>query len=453
MTAGPTTRSWSRPSGPRSRNGSPRCARACCGSRAHPSPRQLVAGPVPRRAHRQGVGPDARPGRRRRRGAPGRGPARCAQGRPADRPQGPRRRAARRRRGHQPRRCPARSGRSATTSSPRSSPPWTPRAPATTRSTCPRLAEEEDEPSRRRRLRGRAAATRSGSRPDGCTTWSTSSARPSWTSAGSPRHGPRARRRWPPTSPASRARRSARSLAGSSAEQPRAGRPARAGRARRPARRSHPRAAGPGRGRAGPARRRPRRRDGPGDGAAAPGGRRLPAAGPRARRRRALRRPQGRRAWSSTARTSSWTPACSTPSPTRCATWSPTPSTTAARPPPSASPPASRRRRRSPSRRGPPARPSSSRSSDDGRGIDEDAAARASPSSAVCCRPTRPPTGPALLHVLFAPGFSTRDEVTQTSGRGVGLDVVRTVVEDLSGTIEVRAEHGVGTTLRHHACR
>ena len=49
--------------------------------------------------------------------------------------------------------------------------------------------------------------------------------------------------------------------------------------------------------------------------------------------------------------------------------------------------------------------------------------------------------------MLFAPGFSTRDEVTQTSGRGVGLDVVRTVVEDLSGTIEVRSEHGVGTTF------
>ena len=56
-------------------------------------------------------------------------------------------------------------------------------------------------------------------------------------------------------------------------------------------------------------------------------------------------------------------------------------------------------------------------------------------------------TGAALLQVLFSPGFSTRDEITQTSGRGVGLDVVRTVVEDLSGTIEVRAEPGRGTTF------
>ena len=76
-----------------------------------------------------------------------------------------------------------------------------------------------------------------------------------------------------------------------------------------------------------------------------------------------------------------------------------------------------------------------------------------SPSPAACCRPTRPLTGAALLQVLFSPGFSTRDEVTQTSGRGVGLDVVRTVVEDLSGTIEVRAEPGARHHLHHQPAR
>jgi chemotaxis protein histidine kinase CheA len=84
--------------------------------------------------------------------------------------------------------------------------------------------------------------------------------------------------------------------------------------------------------------------------------------------------------------------------------------------------------------------------SDDGRGVDE-AALRAVAIARGALPADSALTGAALLQVLFSPGFSTRDEITQTSGRGVGLDVVRTVVEDLSGTIEVRAEPGRGTTF------
>ena len=79
--------------------------------------------------------------------------------------------------------------------------------------------------------------------------------------------------------------------------------------------------------------------------------------------------------------------------------------------------------------------------SDDGRGVEE-AALRAVAIARGALPADSAVTGAALLQVLFSPGFSTRDEITQTSGRGVGLDVVRTVVEDLSGTIEVRGEHG-----------
>ena len=84
--------------------------------------------------------------------------------------------------------------------------------------------------------------------------------------------------------------------------------------------------------------------------------------------------------------------------------------------------------------------------SDDGRGVDE-AALRATAIERGALPPDSNASGPALLQVLFSPGFSTRAEVTQTSGRGVGLDVVRTVVEDLSGSIEVHAEAGHGTTF------
>jgi chemotaxis protein histidine kinase CheA len=52
----------------------------------------------------------------------------------------------------------------------------------------------------------------------------------------------------------------------------------------------------------------------------------------------------------------------------------------------------------------------------------------------------------SLLHqVLFEPGFTTREDVTTTSGRGVGLDVVRSAVQELGGTIEVLSTLGLGT--------
>ncbi len=54
-------------------------------------------------------------------------------------------------------------------------------------------------------------------------------------------------------------------------------------------------------------------------------------------------------------------------------------------------------------------------------------------------------SGSVLHQVLFEPGFSTREDVTTTSGRGVGLDVVRSAVQELGGTIEVVSTLGLGT--------
>jgi len=61
---------------------------------------------------------------------------------------------------------------------------------------------------------------------------------------------------------------------------------------------------------------------------------------------------------------------------------------------------------------------------DDGRGID-----------------------PSLIDKIFEPGFSTAREVSELSGRGVGLDVVKTTVEDLDGTVNVRSELGKGSSF------
>ena len=51
-------------------------------------------------------------------------------------------------------------------------------------------------------------------------------------------------------------------------------------------------------------------------------------------------------------------------------------------------------------------------------------------------------------HLLFAPGFSTAEEVTEISGRGVGLDVVKAALDNLKGTIEIESVLGKGTTFR-----
>jgi two-component system, chemotaxis family, sensor kinase CheA len=52
------------------------------------------------------------------------------------------------------------------------------------------------------------------------------------------------------------------------------------------------------------------------------------------------------------------------------------------------------------------------------------------------------------LQLIFLPGFSTAKAVTNVSGRGVGMDVVRANVEKVGGSVEVESKVGVGTTLR-----
>ncbi len=53
-----------------------------------------------------------------------------------------------------------------------------------------------------------------------------------------------------------------------------------------------------------------------------------------------------------------------------------------------------------------------------------------------------------LLQLIFLPGFSTAEKVTNVSGRGVGMDVVRTNVERIGGKVEIDSRPGTGTTLR-----
>jgi two-component system, chemotaxis family, sensor kinase CheA len=55
------------------------------------------------------------------------------------------------------------------------------------------------------------------------------------------------------------------------------------------------------------------------------------------------------------------------------------------------------------------------------------------------------------LNLVFEPGFSTAAEVTEVSGRGVGMDVVRTVLDRLKGTVHISSNKGRGTTIQLRA--
>ena len=52
-----------------------------------------------------------------------------------------------------------------------------------------------------------------------------------------------------------------------------------------------------------------------------------------------------------------------------------------------------------------------------------------------------------VLRFIFRPGFSTAQQITSVSGRGVGMDVVKTNIERIGGTIELRSKEGRGTTF------
>jgi two-component system chemotaxis sensor kinase CheA len=53
-----------------------------------------------------------------------------------------------------------------------------------------------------------------------------------------------------------------------------------------------------------------------------------------------------------------------------------------------------------------------------------------------------------VFNLVFEPGFSTADQISNLSGRGVGLDVVRRNIEALRGTVEIESQAGVGTMVR-----
>ena len=83
---------------------------------------------------------------------------------------------------------------------------------------------------------------------------------------------------------------------------------------------------------------------------------------------------------------------------------------------------------------------------DDGRGIDS-AAIRRKAIERGWIEPDQVLSEDDLLDFLFKPGFSTTSEVTELSGRGVGMDVVKTKLDQIGGTIDIHTEKDKGTTF------
>ena len=78
---------------------------------------------------------------------------------------------------------------------------------------------------------------------------------------------------------------------------------------------------------------------------------------------------------------------------------------------------------------------------DDGRGISPEEISQKTEQLGL------PNKGNQLLDLICTPGFSTANEVTSTSGRGVGLDLVKTVVNEFKGSIELKNEFGQGCSF------
>jgi two-component system chemotaxis sensor kinase CheA len=86
--------------------------------------------------------------------------------------------------------------------------------------------------------------------------------------------------------------------------------------------------------------------------------------------------------------------------------------------------------------------------SDDGHGLDRGKIVRkAIERGIVTAEEAKHLNETEALHLIFKPGLSTADEVTEISGRGVGLDVVQSVLEKLKGSITLESEPGKGATF------
>ena len=86
--------------------------------------------------------------------------------------------------------------------------------------------------------------------------------------------------------------------------------------------------------------------------------------------------------------------------------------------------------------------------SDDGAGLDRASILRKANDKGLTSKPDHEYSDKEVYHMIFAPGFSTNDEVTEFSGRGVGMDVVRRNIDKVGGNISLESTPGEGMTVQ-----
>ena len=87
--------------------------------------------------------------------------------------------------------------------------------------------------------------------------------------------------------------------------------------------------------------------------------------------------------------------------------------------------------------------------SDNGQGIDPaKIRAKAISKNLITAQDAKTMGDQQLVQIIFWPGFSTAPQVTGISGRGVGMDVVKTNIESIGGTIDVQSRIGIGTAIK-----
>ncbi len=85
---------------------------------------------------------------------------------------------------------------------------------------------------------------------------------------------------------------------------------------------------------------------------------------------------------------------------------------------------------------------------DDGNGLDEEKILKTAINKGIISEEDSTKLSKQnIINLIFSPGFSTADKVTDVSGRGVGMDVVKTHIEKINGTLEIESEKGRGTKI------
>ncbi|MEG6572772.1 chemotaxis protein CheA [[Clostridium] cellulosi] len=85
--------------------------------------------------------------------------------------------------------------------------------------------------------------------------------------------------------------------------------------------------------------------------------------------------------------------------------------------------------------------------SDDGQGINKEKILKKAREQGLLTKPENEYTEKEIFNLLLLPGFSTKDKVTEYSGRGVGMDVVKQNIEEVGGSISIKSVEGEGTTM------